>query len=99
MKIKLIKDNFNRMLFLKFELKKKLLKSISYNQHIDKSLQLIAQTNLDKHIKNSSITRIHNRCTKTGRSRGVYRDFKLSRISLRLSCLNGDFPGITKSSW
>ena len=49
--------------------------------------------------RNSSTTRIRNRCELTGRSRGYYRKFRLSRIMLREMGNKGLIPGLTKSSW
>jgi small subunit ribosomal protein S14 len=43
--------------------------------------------------------RIRNRCKVCGRSRAYYRKFELCRICLRKYALNGDIPGVTKSSW
>ncbi|MGF1465172.1 MAG: 30S ribosomal protein S14 [Sandaracinaceae bacterium] len=58
-----------------------------------------AQRKLSALPRNSSATRIRNRCFLTGRSRGYYRKFGLSRIALRLEALAGNLPGVTKSSW
>ena len=49
--------------------------------------------------KNSSPTRLTNRCIETGRSRGYMRQFGLSRISFREHASKGEIPGVTKSSW
>jgi small subunit ribosomal protein S14 len=49
--------------------------------------------------RNSSPTRLHNRCWLTGRSRGYYRDFGLSRNVLREWAHQGLLPGVVKSSW
>jgi small subunit ribosomal protein S14 len=49
--------------------------------------------------RNSNPTRIRNRCELTGRSRAVYRRFKLCRIALRDLASVGLIPGVTKSSW
>lgn len=49
--------------------------------------------------RNSSATRVRNRCAMTGRSRGYYRKFGLSRIALRDLALRGDLPGVIKASW
>lgn len=49
--------------------------------------------------RNSSATRIRNRCELTGRSRGYYRKFHVSRIALRELGNQGLIPGITKASW
>ena len=43
--------------------------------------------------------RVRNRCKLTGRTRGVYRKFGLSRIKLRELSMNGALPGVVKSSW
>jgi small subunit ribosomal protein S14 len=49
--------------------------------------------------RNSSATRIRNRCEMTGRPRGFYRKHKLSRIALRELGSKGLIPGLLKSSW
>ena len=49
--------------------------------------------------RNSSPTRIRNRCELTGRPRAVYRKFKLSRVALRQLASLGALPGVVKSSW
>lgn len=49
--------------------------------------------------RDASPTRVRNRCNVTGRPRGYYRKFGLSRIALRDLALRGDLPGVTKSSW
>ena len=54
---------------------------------------------LEKLPKNSNPNRIRNRCNLTGRPRGYYRRFGLSRISLREMASQGLIPGVTKASW
>nr|YP_009540882.1 ribosomal protein S14 [Phacus inflexus]AYQ93327.1 ribosomal protein S14 [Phacus inflexus] len=49
--------------------------------------------------RNSSPSRLHNRCFITGRPRGFYRFFGLSRHMLREMAHNGQFPGVIKASW
>ncbi|MBR5482534.1 MAG: 30S ribosomal protein S14 [Alphaproteobacteria bacterium] len=49
--------------------------------------------------RSSSRVRIKNRCENTGRSRGVYRKFKLCRNELRRMASFGEIPGLVKSSW
>ncbi|MEW6507459.1 MAG: 30S ribosomal protein S14 [Bacteroidota bacterium] len=49
--------------------------------------------------RNSASTRIHNRCLVTGRPRGYYRKFGVSRLVLREMALRGEIPGVKKSSW
>ena len=54
---------------------------------------------LAKLPRDSSPTRSHNRCQITGRSRGVLRKFKVSRIMLRELAAAGQIPGLRKASW
>ena len=54
---------------------------------------------LEKLPKNSNPNRVRNRCNLTGRPRGYYRRFGISRISLREMASQGLIPGITKASW
>ncbi len=54
---------------------------------------------LQKLPRNSSPTRVRNRCRISGRPRGYYRKFQLSRIALRDHGLRGEIAGLTKSSW
>lgn len=54
---------------------------------------------LAKLPRNSSPTRLKNRCIETGRPRGYMRQFGLSRISFREHANKGEIPGVTKSSW
>ena len=49
--------------------------------------------------RNSSPTRVRNRCSMSGRPRGYYRKFKLSRIAVRELASAGQIPGMLKSSW
>ncbi len=49
--------------------------------------------------RNASPTRVVNRCSETGRRRGYMRDFNLSRIEFREQALEGNIPGVKKSSW
>lgn len=54
---------------------------------------------LDALPRNSSRVRLRRLCALTGRTRGVYRKFKLSRIQLRDLALDGLIPGLKKASW
>nr|AHK10006.1 ribosomal protein S14 [Prototheca wickerhamii] len=57
------------------------------------------QIKLQQLPKNSAPSRLHNRCNITGRPKGFYRDFNVSRNILREYALKGLLPGVTKSSW
>jgi small subunit ribosomal protein S14 len=58
-----------------------------------------ASLELAKLPRNSSATRLHNRCQLTGRPHAYYRKLKISRIALRNLGSNGEIPGMVKSSW
>ncbi len=58
-----------------------------------------AQAKLQRLPRDASPTRQRNRCSITGRSRGVYRKFGLSRVKLREAMNRGDIPGLGKASW
>ncbi len=58
-----------------------------------------ARLKLQKVPRNAHPVRVRNRCELTGRSRGVYRDFKLCRNKFRELANNGLIPGVTKASW
>lgn len=82
----------------KYKLKrKKLIKQ--YQQSNTFSLKMEVHTKLQKLPRNSAKTRIRNRCWKTGRSRGIFRDFGLSRHVVREMAHQCLLPGVTKSSW
>lgn len=49
--------------------------------------------------KNSNPVRLHNRCMVTGRARGFYRKFGISRLTFRKMALEGLIPGVKKASW
>lgn len=59
----------------------------------------MAQEKLNSLPRDSSPSRRRNRCAITGRPHGVYRKFGLGRNKLREAAMNGEIPGLTKSSW
>ena len=61
--------------------------------------KLEAQKKFAKLPRNSCPTRLNRRCKVSGRSRGYYRKFGISRIALRELALRGQLPGVRKSSW
>nr|UAD88876.1 ribosomal protein S14 [Gracilariopsis chorda] len=75
------------------DIKKQLKSASTFTQQIE------LQKELQKLPRNSAPCRQRNRCWKTGRSRGFYKDFGLSRHVLREMSHNGLLPGIKKSSW
>jgi small subunit ribosomal protein S14 len=82
----------------KYRIKRKnLIKS--YNEEKIFSLKLQIHSKLQKLPRNSAKTRIRNRCWKTGRPRGVFRNFGISRHVFREMAHQCLLPGVTKSSW
>jgi len=59
----------------------------------------LAMRALRKMPRDASATRVRNRCSLTGRPRGYYRKFGVSRIAMRELALAGELPGVTKASW
>lgn len=70
-----------------------------YQQTEDFKIRLEIHSKIQKLPRNSAKIRIRNRCWKTGRPRGFYRDFGLSRHVLREMAHKCLLPGVTKSSW
>ena len=89
-RVKLIARYANRRAELRAKLK---------DPTLDYDAKIAAQEALDKLPRNSCPTRLTRRCEITGRSKAVYRKFRLSRIMLRELALQGKIPGMTKSSW
>ena len=75
------------------------LKAQANDESLDETERLMARLKLAEIPRNGNPTRIRNRCELTGRSRAVYRKFRLSRIMLRELGNKGLIPGLTKSSW
>jgi len=72
---------------------------IDYKNETRFNEKLELHSQIQKLPRNSAKTRIRNRCWKTGRPRGVFRDFGLSRHVLREMAHQCLLPGVTKSSW
>jgi small subunit ribosomal protein S14 len=75
------------------------LKEIANNQDLPMEERFKARLKLAELPRNSSATRLHNRCQVTGRPKGYYRKLKMSRIALRQLASDGQIPGMVKSSW
>jgi small subunit ribosomal protein S14 len=75
------------------------LKAIARNREAVPEERFEAQLKLAKMPRNSSPSRVRNRCEMSGRPRGYYRKFRLSRIAVRELASSGQIPGMLKSSW
>jgi len=95
-----IQKNLNRKKIVsKFYEKRKKLKKQIMQKSLAMEERFKLQSKLNDLPRNSSNIRVRNRCEITGRTRGVYRKFGLSRIKLRELSMSGSLPGVVKSSW
>jgi small subunit ribosomal protein S14 len=79
--------------------KRDALKAIANDENLSLEERFEARLKLAEMPRNSSHTRIRNRCEVTGRPRAFYRKLKMSRIALRELGSRGQIPGLVKSSW
>src|SRR5215813_12543733 len=82
-----------------YEAKRAALKATANDESLPLEERFEARLKLAKLPRNSSKTRIRNRCEVTGRPRGFYRKLRVSRIALRELAAKGQAPGMVKSSW
>ena len=88
-----------KALVKQYATKRETLKAIANNESLPLEERFEARLKLAELPRNSSKTRIRNRCEITGRPRAYYRKLRMSRISLRDLGSNGLIPGLVKSSW
>lgn len=93
------RDRKRRRLAEKHETKRQRLKDVIRDNDKPAEERFAAVLALAELPRNSSKTRIRNRCEVTGRPRGFYRKMKMSRIALRELGSEGKIPGLVKSSW
>src|SRR5215469_3861547 len=95
-----IEKNKRRMKLSKQKAAKRMrLKAIANNKELPMEERFEASLKLAQMPRNSSPTRIRNRCEVTGRPRGYYRKVRMSRIALRDLASTGKIPGMVQSSW
>lgn len=83
----------------KYAEKRVALKKIIHDKSVSEEERDTAMMKLQKLPRNASPCRMRNRCRLTGRPRGFYRKFGLSRNKLREATMRGDIPGLHKASW
>jgi small subunit ribosomal protein S14 len=93
------KNDRRRRLTKKYSGRRSRLKEIARDKNKPMEERFAASLKLAELPRNSSATRIRNRCEITGRPRGFYRKHKISRIALRDLGSKGMIPGLLKSSW
>ena len=95
-----IQKNINRQKIVsKYTIKRKNLKQQMMKKNLTIEERFKIQSKLNDLPRDSSKIRLRNRCKITGRTRGVYRKFGLSRIKFRELTMAGSLPGVVKSSW
>lgn len=99
-KVCMIQRNEKRRRMVKsYADKRAKLKAIIRDREVPAEERFAAALALAELPRNSSRTRVRNRCALSGRPRGYYRKLNLSRIALRDLASRGELPGVTKSSW
>jgi len=93
------RDKKRKKLVERYKEKRAELKAIIKDQSVSPEERFQATLKLAELPRNSSKTRMRNRCAITGRPRSYYRKFNLSRIALRDLASRGELPGVVKSSW
>lgn len=93
------KNKRREKLVNRYAAKRTELKAIARDSSRQPEERFAARMKLAKLPRNSSRTRLRNRCEVTGRPRGYYRKFRMSRLALRELGSNGLIPGLVKSSW
>ena len=96
----MIERELKRMKLVKrYAAKRAALKETIRNVNSSDEERAAAQTKLNALPRDSSRSRLRNRCAITGRPHGVYRKFGLGRNKLREAAMKGEIPGLTKASW
>ncbi|HWM31873.1 MAG TPA: 30S ribosomal protein S14 [Methyloceanibacter sp.] len=93
------RDKKRRRLAQKYKVRRTRLKAIAADRTLPAEERFAARLKLAELPRNSSPTRVRNRCDLTGRPRGYYRKLRMSRIALRDLSSQGQIPGMVKSSW
>ncbi|MHA7851193.1 MULTISPECIES: 30S ribosomal protein S14 [Roseobacteraceae] len=93
------REKKRQRLVQKYATKRAALKEIISDESKPMEERFRASLKLAELPRNSSATRLHNRCQLTGRPHAYYRKLKVSRIALRELGSNGQAPGMVKSSW
>lgn len=93
------KNNRRKRLVAQYKNRRDNLRAIFRNKDLPADERYAAMAKLSELPRNSTKARVRLRCEFSGRPRGNYRKFKLSRIALRDFGLQGVIPGLTKASW
>ena len=94
-----LREKNRRITVEKFKAKRAALFELIHDQKAADEDREAARAKLQKLPRDSSPSRLRNRCALTGRPRGVYKKFGLGRIKLRELAMRGEVPGVIKASW
>ncbi len=94
-----MKNNKRKKMVERFKTKRCLLKKKIYDKSLSLMDRMLLVEKLAKLPRNSASSRVRGRCALTGRPRGYYRKFGLSRNMVREMAGNGLLPGVVKASW
>lgn len=95
----ILMDNFRRKIFIKYELKKRILKSIIKNDNLPFTLRYYAYYSQSKLTRFAVSSKHNNRCVRTGRLHGVIQKTQYSRFVIRRESHDGNIPGCRRASW
>ena len=93
------RDKKRREMVKKYAAKREQLLAIINNASLSDEDRYAARLKFQLLPRNSSPVRLRNRCSLTGRPRGVYRKFGLARTKVREFAMRGEIPGVIKASW
>jgi len=93
------REHKRRDIVKKFSIKRAELLAIIANTKLSDEDRYVARQKLQSLPRNASPVRLRNRCSLTGRPRGVFSKFGLGRIKLREYVMRGEVPGVIKASW
>lgn len=93
------RNDKRRRMVVKYSSRRARLKEIACDRSLPPEERFAARLKLAELPRNSSPSRVRNRCDVTGRPRAYYRKLRMSRISLRDLASQGLIPGMVKSSW
>jgi small subunit ribosomal protein S14 len=93
------KNNNKRAMAIKYAAYRRELRKKAVNLKLSDEERMLARQKLQALPRDTSMCRVITRCELSGRARGNYRKFGLSRIAFRYLALDGKLPGVTKASW
>ncbi len=93
------REEKRRKLVAQFAKKRAALQAIIDNESLSDAERYEARLKMQQLPRNSSPSRLRNRCQMTGRPRGVFRKFGLCRNKIRDLAMSGEIPGVVKASW